>query len=258
MLSRPEKPYNVAPSTVPPMQVLSWNVFHGCSLPPARGSLLAEFAAKLDAWTWDVALLQEVPPWWPALLARDVSVYQRSVLTSRNSLLALRRALAERRPELVKSNGGGCNAVLSRMPIVAHEASRMRLWPERRVAQLLRLEDGTCVVNFHASTRPARAAEELGRLWQQAFAFAGVAPLILGGDLNLREPDAPHGEIAHVAAHGVDHLFARGPLVVQAQTLDRRIVRDGRYVELSDHAPLLVELRARRSQSLRCSASASP
>jgi endonuclease/exonuclease/phosphatase family metal-dependent hydrolase len=240
-----QKPYILTCCAVPPIRVLSWNLFHGRALPPHRRPLLDAFAAKLGEWDWDVALLQEVPPWWAQSLASSVGAEQRSALTSRNSLLAPRRALAERRPELLKSNGGGCNAVLSRLPIVAGEALRLRSWPERRVAQLLRLGDGTCVVNFHASTRPARAASELERLWKRALEYAGAAPLILGGDLNLREPDAPRGEIAHVAAHDVDHGFARGPLAGQAQTLDRRIVREGRRVELSDHAPLQVELRAR-------------
>jgi endonuclease/exonuclease/phosphatase family metal-dependent hydrolase len=229
------------------MRVLSWNVFHGRSLPPMRDALFDEFAQKLDEWEWDVALLQELPPWWPAQLARVAGTEQRSALTSRNTLLALRRAVAERRPELVKSNGGGCNAILARVPIVAHATLRVRLWPERRVAQLLRLGDGTCVVNFHASTRAARAEQELARLWEQALTWADGTALILGGDLNLREPTAPgDGEIAHIASHEVDHIFARGFARegAELEALDRGIVtRDGRHAELSDHAPLQVSLR---------------
>jgi endonuclease/exonuclease/phosphatase family metal-dependent hydrolase len=227
------------------MRVVTWNLFHGRSLPPARESLLARFAAKLDEWEWDVALLQEVPPWWPAPLAQACAAEQRSALTSRNSLLALRRALAERRPELLKANGGGCNAILSRVPIAADTTLRMRLWPERRVAQLLRLGDGTCLVNFHASTRPARAEEELARLWERALAWAGMAPLILGGDLNLRAPRAPGDEVEHVAGQGVDHLFARGFALARARALDREIEWHGQRSELSDHAPLQASLYAR-------------
>jgi len=233
------------------MRVLSWNVFHGRSLPPTRDALFGEFAQKLDEWEWDVALLQELPPWWPAQLARVAGAEQRSVLTSRNALLALRRAVAVRRPELVKSNGGGCNAVLSRVPIAAHATLRLRVWPERRVAQLLRLGDGTCVVNFHASTRAARAEQELARLSEQALTWADGAALILGGDLNLREPAAPGGgEIAHVASHEVDHIFARGFAHEATELLDRWILTcDDRRVELSDHAPLQVSLRAQVGES---------
>jgi endonuclease/exonuclease/phosphatase family metal-dependent hydrolase len=234
------------------MRVLSWNVFHGRALPPARHALLGEFAQKLDEWEWDVALLQELPPWWPAQLACAAGAEQRSVLTSRNALLALRRAVAERRPELAKSNAGGCNAILSRMPIGAHATLRLRLWPERRVAQLLRIGDGTCVVNFHASTRAARAEQELARLWEHALMWADGAPLILGGDLNLREPAAPgDGEVAHIASSEVDHIFARGFAREEAEPepLDRGIVaRDGRRVELSDHAPLQVSLRVQAGE----------
>ncbi|HUA73879.1 MAG TPA: endonuclease/exonuclease/phosphatase family protein [Solirubrobacteraceae bacterium] len=196
------------------MLVLSWNLFHGRALPAVNRSLYGEFAAKLAGWRWEVALLQEVPPWWPARLARDLEVEQRCAPTSRNALLPLRRVIAERRPELLKSNGGGCNAILARERIAEHRAVTLRSLPERRVAQLVRLRDGRRVVNFHASTRPARAEQELARLWRLALEWAGEAPLLLGGDLNLRSPRAPGGvggpAVVHVAGHGVDHLFARG------------------------------------------------
>jgi endonuclease/exonuclease/phosphatase family metal-dependent hydrolase len=246
--------------------VLSWNVFHGRALPPVDRSLYGEFAAMLAGWGWDLALLQEVPPWWPAQLASELDVEQHSALTSRNSFSWLRRALAERRPELLKSNGGGCNAILSRTAIVERATLRLRCLPERRVAQLVRLRDGTCAVNVHASTRPAHAARELQRLWPHALAWAGTNRLILGGDLNLStpqlppasaaaEPNARVGAIAHVAGAGVDHLFARGlePVAAGAGSTSpaapgspsRALVLEGRRVELSDHAPLLVRLRAR-------------
>jgi endonuclease/exonuclease/phosphatase family metal-dependent hydrolase len=250
--------------------VLSWNLFHGRSLPATDRSLYDEFAAKLGEWSWDVALLQEVPPWWPAPLARELGVEQRMALTSRNAPLALRRALAERRPELLKSNGGGCNAILSRSPIAVHSTLRLRRWPERRVAHLARLRNGTCVVNVHASTRPARAVQELERLWPRALDWARTGPLILGGDLNLRTPPLPRppafpgasrpgsgvasehgGTIVHVARSGVDHVYAKGLLPTEQDEAaagaparpSREVVLDGRRVELSDHEPLLARLR---------------
>ena len=50
------------------LRVLTWNLFHGRSV-PGRAGLFDEFAAALASWEWDVALLQEVPPWWPRRLA---------------------------------------------------------------------------------------------------------------------------------------------------------------------------------------------
>jgi len=225
------------------VRALTWNLFHGRSVPPAGRSLEREFAQLLAGWEWEVALLQEVPPWWPAPLARAACARQRSALTSRNVLLGVRRAIAERRPDLIKSNGGGCNAILARRPIVAQRAVRLRTLPERRVLQLVRLADGTCVANYHASTRAALAADELARLWEHALAWAGRDPLLAGGDLNLREPRAPAG-FRRVARRDVDHLFARGlDPQAEALTLARGVRLDGAPVELSDHPPLAVSLR---------------
>jgi endonuclease/exonuclease/phosphatase family metal-dependent hydrolase len=242
------------------LNVLSWNLFHGRSLPGAKRPLLAEFAEQLAGWRWDVALLQEVPPWWAQALAARSRAEQRAALTSRNAALPLRRLLAGRWPDLIKSNGGGCNAILSRAPIAVDRAVRLRRRPERRVAQLVRLADGTCLVNYHASTRVALAEDELARLWRLALEFASGAPLILGGDLNLRSPVAPAapGPIAHLAARDVDHLFAHGGVATSgAEVLDRHVALDGAArVELSDHPPLRVGVAV--DQSLRCSASASP
>src|SRR5947207_10519974 len=131
------------------MRVLTWNLFHGRARPPAGRSLEREFAAALAGWEWDVALLQEVPPWWPARLAAEHDV----ALTSRNALLPLRRALAERRPDLMRSGGGSANAILVRAPerITARARRRLRLWPERRVVHAVRLEpSGVWVANLHA------------------------------------------------------------------------------------------------------------
>jgi endonuclease/exonuclease/phosphatase family metal-dependent hydrolase len=228
------------------MRVLTWNLFHGRSVPATPTSLADQFAALIASWEWEVALLQEVPPWWPARLAAAAGAQQRTVLTSRNSLLGLRRAFAARRPELMKSNGGGSNTVLSRVGITEHWTLPLRRWPERRVAQLLRLGEGSCVANFHGSARVPLAEEELQTLWDEAIAWAGADPLILGGDLNLRKPHAPEPGVLHVGERDVDHLFASGPLVQweQAELLDRHVeLAGGIVVELSDHPPMRVSLR---------------
>jgi endonuclease/exonuclease/phosphatase family metal-dependent hydrolase len=225
------------------VRVLTWNLFHGRSRPRGGRELLEEFSGLLAGWSWDLAILQEVPPWWPDALAERCGAVQRTALTSRNSLLGLRRALARRRPDLMKSNGGGANALLARVPLSADRAVGLRLWPERRVGQLARLADGTVIANVHASTRVRLAEQELSRLSELALAWADGAPVVLGGDLNLRAPRPPDA-LVHVAARDVDHLFATGlERHGEPQIHERLALVAGCTLELSDHPPLEVELR---------------
>src|SRR3954462_1407454 len=121
------------------VRVLTWNLFHGRSAPPSGRSLAGEFAAALAGWEWDVALLQEVPPWFPPQFGVDF----RMQLTSRNQLLPLTRAISVRNPDLLKSWGGGANAILVRgLPILDARAARLRRWPERRWVHGVRLGGG--------------------------------------------------------------------------------------------------------------------
>jgi len=212
------------------MRALTWNLYHGRSPSPAGRSLLNDFAAALAGWEWDVALLQEVPPWWPPLLAMSASAQFRSVLTSRNALLPLRRAISARNPDLLKANGGGCNAILVRGEIREHRAVRLTWWPERRWAHGVRLHDGTWAVNLHASTHREEWAMRDTLRAQRAFADA--APLLFGGDLNVRHPVLPG--LVHLAGHHVDHLFSDGRRARAAEVLERG--------KLSDHAPVRVSL----------------
>jgi len=225
------------------IRLLVWNLFHGRSLPASRHELIEHFASRIAAWQWDAALLQEVPPWWPAPLARRAEAGARTALTSRNALLPLRRALARRRPELMKSNGGGSNAILVHGEITEHAALRLRTWPERRVAQLVRLADGRTLVNYHASRGPERAREELERLYRHALGWARGAPLVIAGDLNLRALPPLRG-FTHIAQRDVDHVLACGYRAARPPALlERDAVVDGRRVLLSDHVPILAELQ---------------
>jgi endonuclease/exonuclease/phosphatase family metal-dependent hydrolase len=218
-----------------PVRVLTWNLYHGRSVPPSGRSLLNEFAAALDGWQWDVALLQEVPPWWPPMLARAAGAQERTQLTSRNSLLPLRRAISVRNPDILKSNGGGADAILVRSgPILDHRALRLRRSPEGRWVHGVRL-DGGWVVNVHSHNHPealaladTRTAIEVAREW------AGGAPLVFGGDVNLKRPPEFPG-LLHVGGNHVDHLFTDGRKPVgRHEVLDRGI--------LSDHPPVAVTL----------------
>jgi endonuclease/exonuclease/phosphatase family metal-dependent hydrolase len=216
---------------LPTVRVLIWNLFHGRAVPPAGRPLLADYATMIAGWRWDLALLQEVPPWWTPDLAGAARAAHRTALTSRNSWLPLRRAVASRAPDLMKANGGGANAILARIPIAGHRSVELTHRPERRVAHGIWLEDGTRVANLHATLRPrARTQADIARA---VATWADAERLILGGDFNLRGVDAPG--LDHVAGHYVDHVLARGWERDSAEVLDAG--------HLSDHRPVRVTLR---------------
>jgi endonuclease/exonuclease/phosphatase family metal-dependent hydrolase len=214
------------------VRVLTWNLYHGRAVPPAGRPLLAEYARTIAGWEWDLALLQEVPPWWAPALAAAAGAEQRTALTSRNSWLPARRAIASRAPDLLKANGGGANVILARVPIAGHRCVELTRRPERRVAHGVRLADGGWVANLHATLRPeARTRADAARA---VAAWADAERLILGGDFNLRRVDA--AGLEHAAGHGVDHVLARGWRGARAEVLDA-----GR---LSDHRPVRAVLSA--------------
>jgi endonuclease/exonuclease/phosphatase family metal-dependent hydrolase len=219
------------------LRVLSWNIMHGRSVPSSGRDLLDGFGAALANWEWDVAMLQEVPPWWPVALATRLGAEYRQVLTSRNGLPVLRRAIAQRWPDVIKSGGGGANAILARRDrIIAHETQRLCRLPEGRWAHGVQLACGIWLINLHATAHDTAAAQRDGQLAAAAAArWAGGAPVVLGGDFNLRSPAWPH--FASVAASDVDHIFVAGPLRPAGQPV---LLERG---QLSDHVPLAVDLR---------------
>jgi endonuclease/exonuclease/phosphatase family metal-dependent hydrolase len=221
------------------LRVLTWNVFHGRSVPPSGRDLLEDFAALIAGWEWDVALLQEVPPWWPRPLAERARASMRMNITGRNQGMFLRRWAADRWPDAMKSWGGGSNAILVRgAPIVEHREERLRIWPEQRWMHAVRLEDGTWLANLHVQTQPrprperdiARAVAALDR-WSR-----GAHRVALGGDFNIPDPVVPSME--KIGGGGVDFLFARGLERVDGERLEAGA--------LSDHAPLAFTLRGSR------------
>jgi endonuclease/exonuclease/phosphatase family metal-dependent hydrolase len=215
------------------LRVLTWNLMHGRAVPPAGRNLFDDFAATLAEWSWDVALLQEVPPWWPKLLGTRLHADWRLVRTSRNALLPVRRAIAVRWPDLIKSNGGGANAIMA-LPerIVEHRMLRLCRRPERRWLHAVRLEGGLWVGNLHLTVHDDAAARREAELAATTMlAWANGAPALLGGDFNVTELALEGFE--QLGGHDVDHVFGRGLHATTAtQTPDR-----GR---LSDHAPVLV------------------
>jgi endonuclease/exonuclease/phosphatase family metal-dependent hydrolase len=208
---------------------LTWNLYHGRSPNPTGTSLLNEFAAALSGWEWDVALLQEVPPWWPATLAQAARAQERHVLTSRTFGLPIRKAISSRNPDLLKSNGGGSNAILvRRASIEEHRTQRLTRRPERRYAHGVRTAHGW-IVNLHASTH----RDEWARRDTLRALDAFPEPFLFGGDINLRgKPELPG--LIRLGGNHVDHLYSAVKTAREVEVLDR-----GR---LSDHPPVRVTL----------------
>jgi endonuclease/exonuclease/phosphatase family metal-dependent hydrolase len=260
---------------------IAWNLFHGRDFPPdprlrswrsrllridernethvqVNRDLAAEFATLLATTAWDVALLQECPPRFAVPLAQACAAEGHRVLTSRNSLGALRALLARQNPDLMASAEGGSNLTLVRVPgqlggiaerreLAIHEGE-----PERRAMAFTRTAAGLCVANLHATNDlPRLAAEDVLAAARAAAEWADGAPLLFGGDLNLRSAQDPgaferlredFGLEGPVAPEAIDHLLSRGLEVVEAPEAwppqRRELPVDGRALRLSDHAPV--------------------
>ncbi len=141
---------------------------------------------------------------------------------------------------MIKSAGGGANAILVRGPrlrIVEHRTLQLRLWPERRRLQAARLRADDAELwagNLHATVHDDPAARtESERARVAALKWAAGTPLLLGGDFNVRE--LALAGLVRAASHDVDYIFVAGlERVGEAQVLDRGT--------LSDHAPVAVTL----------------
>jgi endonuclease/exonuclease/phosphatase family metal-dependent hydrolase len=259
------------------IRAISWNVFHGRDAPPDRSlhtwrsrlfrvtecndthvqvnrNLYSEFAGLIRQADWDLMMLQEFPPRWARTLAAECRADAHLALTSRNSLAPLRRAIARHNPDLIGSLEGGSNLTLVRGQGIAERRElviRPRI-PERRVMAFTRLGSGVCVANLHASNgNPTLASEEVRLAAESATEWSDGAPLVFGGDLNVRpdrrpdlfaELDERFGLRGPTAPDAIDHLLARGLGTVKAPRRwpppAREIPWDGLRLRLSDHAPV--------------------
>jgi endonuclease/exonuclease/phosphatase family metal-dependent hydrolase len=258
------------------IRTLCWNLFHGRDGPPdpalytVRSKLLritehndthvqvnrdlyGDFARLLADAEWDVALLQECPPRWAGPLAAACDARPHRVLTSRNWIPPVQGAIHRFNPDLPGSWEGGSNTTLVRRHPVT-EANELVIRPgapERRTMAFTRLGDGTCVANFHASNDNHPLAEEEVRLAAEtAIGWAADAPLIFGGDFNLRpRSSALFGELERryglrppTGPDAIDHVLARGldPVETPRQwpVASREIPWNGLVLRLSDHAPV--------------------
>jgi endonuclease/exonuclease/phosphatase family metal-dependent hydrolase len=211
----------------------------------------------LDSVDWQVALLQEAPPRWRDALARELHAESAIALTSRNFGAPIRAWIADRAPNLIRSNEGGSNQLLVRAPWSIEETRVHTLTrrPERRRMLWSRLagSDGAAlaVANLHGSVDSVRGADaQLLDAAALAVEWAGPLPLLFGGDLNLRVTRQPElfgalserfGLAAPTAPDAIDHLLARGLDVLEparrADAAQRDVdVGGGRVVRLSDHA----------------------
>jgi endonuclease/exonuclease/phosphatase family metal-dependent hydrolase len=235
--------------------------------------LLDEFAAVLSGAEWDVALLQECPPRFVEPLARACGAEAHMALTSRNSFGRLRTAAARLNPDLTASGEGGsnltlirptdgCNAlsthkgdkalhlegIVERRELAIHTGR-----PERRAMAFTRTASGICVANLHATNdRPEMATEDVLLAARTAVGWAGDAPLLFGGDLNLRpaEDTALFAELRNrfgldtpvTGPRAIDHLLGRGLKVTEPPAQwppeKREVAHEGLALRLSDHAPV--------------------
>jgi endonuclease/exonuclease/phosphatase family metal-dependent hydrolase len=95
------------------------------------------------------------------------------------------------------------------------------------------------------------AAEDVLRAAEAASGWAGDAPLLFGGDLNLRPAEDPavfaelrerFGLAGATAPQAIDHLLSRGLRTVAPAAPwpaeKRELTHDGLALRLSDHAPI--------------------
>jgi endonuclease/exonuclease/phosphatase family metal-dependent hydrolase len=274
--------------------VLSWNLFHGRDAPPdptlhtlrsrllrkteqngshiqVNRSLREEFLELLATARWTVCLLQECPPGWAGHAAEHSQAAVYRALTSRNWISPVRRTLARHNPDLMGSWEGGSNVILARPPWRIVEATSVLLNPlrerrlhERRRLALTRLVDRdreVCVGNLHLSGAPGQAAREAAKAAELALEWARGAPLVLGGDFNIR-PKASTvfddlcdraGLCGATDPDALDHILARdlepaGPPARWAPEQRELMVLAGlerKRLRLSDHAPVEAHFRLR-------------
>ncbi|HET8863956.1 MAG TPA: endonuclease/exonuclease/phosphatase family protein [Solirubrobacterales bacterium] len=261
-----------------------------------------EFSRVLAAAEWDVALLQECPPRWWDRLARACGADAHGALTSRNSLAPLRALAARLNPDLIGAGEGGSNLTLVRNPfrgspsthdvddgrredgiVERRELAIHRGRPERRAMAFTRIvvgaeggPSGLCIANLHATNdRPELASEDVLRAARAATEWAGDAPLLFGGDLNLRPAESPalfdelrerFSLAAPTSPDAIDHLLVRGLEIVkpahpwpperrevrleqQGRSDSRRTASEaGLALRLSDHAPVEASFSTRAAR----------
>jgi endonuclease/exonuclease/phosphatase family metal-dependent hydrolase len=279
---------------------MTWNLFHGRDFPPdstlftwrsrllrrsegngvhlqVNRSLLRQFADTIAQAKWDACLLQEVPPRWAQPIAARSRAHAFRTLTSRNQLRPLTGVLGRLNPDLIGSWEGGSNVILVRAPrrpvpgsfrsLLLNPLRERGLLGERRRMSFVAIEAvpggrPIRVANLHATAGDRLQAErELIRAAETAIEWAGDAPLVLGGDLNLRPGNSPalFQELQRrlelccpTAPDAIDHLLSRGlepvepPAPFPAPSREIEVAWRGATgrIRLSDHAPVAATFAA--------------
>lgn len=256
------------------MLIRSWNLFHGNTSPPGPAVHLREMVELASADRPDVLVLQEVPVWaltelgrWSGMTAVG-DVAQPPRLGPVPIPARLGRELTDLDPGLLRSAfSGQGNAILlgAGRRVVRHEVVRLNplsfrrgegrrlgldlvtrlAWgKERRICQVVRLDDGLVVANLHATGSlgdPRVPAAELRRAVPSIEALARPGDMVvIAGDFNAL---AAHWVLDGYSepGPGIDHIAVRGadpsPIAVWP---DQRRLRAGML--LSDHPPIELEL----------------
>jgi endonuclease/exonuclease/phosphatase family metal-dependent hydrolase len=262
--------------------IRTWNIFHGNAVPPRRRSFLREAVELAVSDEPDVVCLQELPAWalsrlasWSGYSAAP-ALAQPPMVGPFPSTAEIGRVLTSLNPGLLRSafTGQG-NAILVTRRLQLREehicvlnprsfrrvqskwlgldlVARLAWAKERRVCQVVRLEDGSrslLVANLHATGYPPgelAADAELLRAFTYADGLAQPGePVAVAGDFNvtfersrtLLDVTGPDWRFSQ-AGPGIDQILVRDLAVVEgpARWPPERRERDG--VLLSDHTPV--------------------
>jgi endonuclease/exonuclease/phosphatase family metal-dependent hydrolase len=234
-----------------PLLVRTWNLFHGNAVPPERRAFLEEMVRLATADEPDVLCLQEVPVWaLPHLHAwSGMTTVSAVAALPRLRNAELGRRITQLNHGLFRSAfTGQANAILLAPPLRERDPATAVVSEagERRVCQLVHVEDVGLVANFHVTGGPP-ADEQFLRVvdFAEVRAEPGEA-VILCGDANLLPGNGrAYGTLRErgfsAPAPGIDQILVRGlPATPPVVWPDERRRVGSRL--LSDHAPVELQI----------------
>ena len=209
-----------------PVRVLTWNLYHGRAVPPAgRVAAAASSRPRSPGWEWDVALLQEVPPWWPARArgARAAPTQRHGADLAQLAAAAAPRGRerATRPPEVQRrrrERDPRARGAIARAPL----AVLLRRRPSAASSHGVRLADGTWVVNLHAQHTPPERGAGRHRARRGPWRRLGGRRAARPRRRPQRRADRVLAGLRHARGDGVDHVLVRaGSARPRREVLDR-------------------------------------